>query len=191
MNKSNKTNTALSGYSFEGARATAVADIKRAILEEGQDKKQVELAFTGGLIAKRLFADLPRAEAIAKGKGIAGATSPGRKAKAGQAIRTADQETVWDSCRRQWTRCAKDAGVLKPRKPQGKRKAKPQGKGKGKPQGAPKLALKPKDAAMANRQLLNMAQMASGYCAKYKATVSSEASKLAADFLAGMAKLCK
>ena len=188
MSKSNKTDIAVSGYEFEGARAKAVADITRAVREEGQDVKQVALRFIGGLIAKRLFSDLPRKDGLAKGIGIAGAVSPGRTPKAGQAIRSADVETVWDSCRRQWTRCAKDAGVLKPRKPSTKTK-KPKAQKQGKP--AAKAPAKPKDAASANLALLNMAQSASGYCKKYETVVSDEASHAVANFLAAMAKLAK
>lgn len=190
MSKSNKTDVAVSGYEFEGARAKAVADITRAVRDEGQDVKQVALRFIGGLIAKRIFSDLPRAAGLAKGIGIAGSVSPGRTPKAGQAVRSADVETVWDSCRRQWTRCAKDAGVLKARKPSAKaKKPKAQKQGKSKP--AAKALAKPKDAASANLALLNMAQSASGYCKKHETVICAEASHAVANFLAAMAKLAK
>lgn len=185
-----KVSAAHTGFIFESARATAVADIKRAIVDEKQDRKVFERDFIGGLIAYRLFADLKLADALAKGKGIAGATSQGHKPKAGQAIRTPEEETAWEAARKQWYRCAKDAGIVKARK----NAATPRkGKG-GKPKAGkakPVLALKPKNAAMANTQLLNMAQMASGYCAKHKTMVCDEASHAVANFLATMAKLAK
>mgnify|MGYP000231553579 CR=1 FL=1 len=94
MTKTNKTNAAVSGYVFEGARAVVLADVRRAIQDEGQDVKAFGLDFTAGLIAKRLYVDLPRDKAIAKGKGIMGATSAGHEPKAGQAVRTPEQEAA-------------------------------------------------------------------------------------------------
>ena len=187
--KASRVDTAISGYEFEGARAKAVADIKRAIVDEKQERKQVELRFIGGLIAKRMFLDLPRKDALARGIGLAGATSPGRTPKAGQAVRSPEENTVWDSCRKQWHRCAKDAGIVKPRKPSEKPRKSSKKPNGGKP--GVKLVAKPKDAHAANLMLLNMAQMASGFCAKYKDTVSDEAKHATANYLAAMAKLAK
>ena len=194
MTKSNKTNAAVSGFTFEGARAVVLADVRRAIQDEGQDVKAFGLDFTAGLIAKRLFSDLPRDKAIAKGKGIMGATSAGREAKAGQAVRTPDEETAWEAARKQWRRIGQEAGVLEARKAnpktKGDGKATRKTKG-GKPSAAPKSPAKPKDAQSATLMLLNMAQSASAYCAKHKAVVSADASHAVADFLAAMAKLAK
>lgn len=186
--KASRVDTAISGYEFEGARAKAVADIKRAIVDEKQERKQVELRFIGGLIAKRMFLDLPRKDALARGIGLAGATSPGRTPKAGQAVRSPEEDKVWDSCRKQWHRCAKDAGVVKPRKPSEKKPA-----AQAKPKGGKKSAAqaKPKSTADLNRMLLNMAQSASGLCAKHKSLACDEASHAVADFLSAMAKLAK
>lgn len=187
MSKSNKTDVAVSGYELEGSRAKAVADISRAVNDEGQDKKQVELRFVGGLIAKRLFPDLPRKDALAKGIGLAGATSPGREPKAGQAVRTEAQQPAWEASRKQWTRCAQEAGVVE-RKPRAPKDKKPKaGKAGKKPAATPK----PKSAADLNRMLLNMAQSASGLCAKYKPLASDTASHAVAEFLSAMAKLAK
>jgi len=188
-NKSNRTNIAASGFLFEAQRETAITDIKRAIHEEGQDVKQVRLDFMAGLIAYRLFPTAKLSEALAKGKGIAGATSAGHEPKAGQAVRTPEQETAFEAAKRQWSRLGRDAGVIKPRA-----KSKAPRKGDGKPKAdKPKASApaKPKSAAAANMALLNMAQSASGYCSKHKSVVSAEASHAVADFLAAMAKLAK
>lgn len=194
MAKTNKTNAAVSGFTFEGARAVVLADIKRAVLDEGQDVKAFGLDFTAGLIAKRLFADLPRDKAIAKGKGIMGATSAGHEAKAGQAIRSPEQETAWEAARKQWRRIGQEAGVLEKSKrksaPRNGQTSKRKPKG-GKPSATSKSPAKPKDAQSATLMLLNMAQSASAYCAKHKAVVSADASHAVADFLAAMAKLAK
>jgi hypothetical protein len=184
-----KANAALAGFTFEANRAEAIATLVRAIHDEKADIKQVRLDFIAGVVAFRLFPTLKLTEAIAKGKGIAGATSQGHEPKPGQAIRTAAEETAFDTAKRQWSRLGRDAGVIKPRAPKAKTgKAKT---GKAKPAAKPAIALKPKTAAMANTQLLNMAQMASGYCAKHKTLVCDEASHAVADFLAAMARIAK
>ena len=185
---SNLTNCAVSGYVFASARDIAIADIKRAILDEKQDYKRVRNDFVAGQMAKALFPDLKRAEAIAKAKGVLGMAGHGRTPKAGQAVRDASQEQAYTNARQWWSSASRDAGVAKPRKaaPRNAKKAKkaaPKAKG-----AAPKMTQpKVKSAAEATAHVLNMAKMISGFVAKNRDVVSPELSALVADFVGKVA----
>lgn len=184
---------AKSGYLFAAHKAEAIATLKHAVEVEKRDAKAMRTDFIGGYIAYALWPTENVAKAIAKGKGVVGAAGAGREPKAGQAVRSADEETAYAAGRQAWSRMAREAGVIAD--PRGgartvKKPAKKPAKGKaakGKVLDNPKVT----DAAGAHAHLLNMAKMASGFVAKNRDHVSPEASAAVADFVAKMAAIAK
>lgn len=183
---------AMAGYMFAAGEGDAIAALKNAVKTEKRDFKAVRLDFVGGQIGRKLWPTETPLKAIAKGKGVVGAAGEGRKPKAGQAVRTAEEETEYTNARQWFSRLARKAGIVTDEKRGGARttkQAKKPGKGKGKAQVLAMPAVK--DTAAAHAHLLNMAKMASGFVAKNGALVSPEASAAVADFVAKMATIAK
>lgn len=184
---------AKAGYLFAAHKAEAIATLRQAVEVEKRDPKALRTDFIGGYVAYALWPMENVAQAIAKGKGVVGAAGAGREAKAGQAVRSTEEEAAYTAGRQAWSRMAREAGVVADTRGGArkvKKAAKPAKKpAKGKPQtlDMPKV----KDAAGANAHLLNMAKMASGFVAKNRDLVSPEASAAVADFVAKMAAIAK
>lgn len=171
--KAKKVHTvAIASYEFAGSTATVVAAIRDGA-DAGMTPTELAVEFKAGRIAKAILeasgkkaSDAARDKAIDRGIAICLACEPGRKPKNGQAMRSAEDQALFEPTKRWWSRMGRDAGVIKPRAKSGK-----PGKGKGKP-GKGKatgafVVKTPKDTTAALLSVQNMLHMLATYCAKH------------------------
>jgi hypothetical protein len=198
MKNSSHVNVAFASYAF----ASSTADIVKVVADaaaEGQEVANIRVDFLAGRIARAILAASPKiseaaiAKAIARGKLIVTACEPGRKAKTGQAMRTAEDQALFEPTKRWWSRVGRDAGVIKPRAPkapaEGKADEKTDAKTPAMP--APFFAKAPKDASAAMLSLQNMLNEAAKYAAKYHKKLTPEAVRTANGAALEINKLAK
>src|SRR5574343_805780 len=135
---------------------------------------ELAVEFKAGRIAKAILeasgkkaSEAARDKAIERGIAICLACEPGRKPKNGQAMRSAEDQALFEPTKRWWSRMGRDAGVIKPRATSGKpgKPGKPGKKG-GKAK-APFVVNTPKDSTAALLSVQNMLHMLATYCAKH------------------------
>jgi hypothetical protein len=129
----------VAGTSYDAGMSytAAVEAVRKAFHDEGRKYDALRIDSIGGRIGSRFYASLDRETAIAKRKGIAGACKNGGTPKAGQAVRTVEEQDAFGAAATWFSRVCADAGVSNPEGRKKKSGGRKPGKGKGKPEAAP------------------------------------------------------
>ena len=118
------TVSAIAIAAFDAGRAEGnVIDVIKAAIAGGASAAEVATEFRAGRIADLIFkragkakvTEAERNAAIKRGLAIVAACEPGRTPKAGQAVRTEEDQALFEPTKRWWSRTGRDAGVIKPR----------------------------------------------------------------------------
>lgn len=165
---------AIASYEFAGATAVVIAAVRKAA-EAGTPSNEIAAEFRAGRIARAILTDAPkvteamRDKAIARGLAIVLACEPGRKPKQGQAMRSDEDQKLFEPTKRWWSRIGRDAGVIKPRAAKAKAEAPAKADKPGKTSKTlpdPFFAKAPKDNSAAILSVQNMLHAIATYCAK-------------------------
>lgn len=167
------TVSAIAIAAFDAGRAEGnVIDVIKAAIAAGASKAEVAVEFRAGRIADLIFkragkpkvTEAERNAAIKRGLAIVAACEPGRTPKAGQAVRTEEDQALFEPTKRWWSRTGRDAGVIEPRKssPRNEEKQPPKP-----PKGEPKpitLPKKPKSPKVAFDAVRNLSHLLAAFC---------------------------